>query len=255
MAGRVGESGLGDEGGRGVVELCLECRACKAECPVGVDVARFKGEFLADYFRRHGTPLRARAIGRIHTMSKWASRVAPFANAAARSSAGRWLGEALFGIDRRRTLPAWTRATFARQFHDPKRVAFRARPQRVDTARPVPSVILFNDTFTNYCHPEIGIAAADVLEAAGAAVRLVPHACCGRPLISQGLLEQARALAQANADALYHPAARRERILFLEPSLLSPLPEDARALGRCTPTLSWSPRACRAASRWRISRV
>jgi FAD/FMN-containing dehydrogenase/Fe-S oxidoreductase len=239
MAGRLGESGLGDEGVREVLDLCLECRACKAECPVGVDVARFKSEFLADYFRRHGTPLRARAIGRIHTMSKWASRVAPFANAAAQSTAGRWLGEALFGIDRRRTLPPWTRATFAQRFRDPKRVALQARPQPVDPAgrvpsdeRRVPSVILFNDTFTNYCHPEIGIAATDVLEAAGAAVRLVSHECCGRPLISQGLLEQARALAQANADALYDAATRGERILFLEPSCLSAVREDAPALLR-----------------------
>jgi len=255
MAGRLGESGLGDEGVRDVLDLCLECRACKAECPVGVDVARFKSEFLADYYRRHGTPLRARAIGHIHTMSAWASPVAPLANAVTRSAAGRWINEQLFGIDRRRTLPAWARRTFLQQFRDPEppsrfwrfgesrrssesisasgggRVALRR--QLVPGPQPLaPAVVLFTDTFTNYNQPEIGLAAVDVLAAAGTETRLVPHVCCGRPLISQGLLEEARALAQANADQLYDAAAAGSRILFLEPSCLSAVREDAPALLR-----------------------
>ena len=244
MAGRLGESGLGDEGVRDVLDLCLECRACKAECPVGVDVARFKSEFLADYYRRHGTPMRARAIGHIHTMSAWASRVAPLANAVTRSAAGRWLNEQLFGIDRRRTLPAWARRTFAQQFRARARQLAPSPQPRHESPVPspqspaaspqplAPTVILFTDTFTNYNHPDVGLAAVDVLAAAGIETRVVPHVCCGRPLISQGLLDDARSLAQANTEHLYDAAARGERVLFLEPSCLSAVREDAPALLR-----------------------
>jgi len=232
MVGGLGESGfgeslgdkLGDEDVFDVLDLCLECRACKAECPVGVDVARFKSEFLAGYWRRHGVPWRARAIGHIHTLSTWGSRFAPISNLAVGSAVGRWLGEKLLQVDRRRTLPAWTRQTFARRF---ERRATSHQPPATSH-----SVILFNDTFTNHCHPEIGVAAAEILAAAGIGVRLASHGCCGRPLISSGLLDEARVLAQINADSLYEAATRGDPIVFLEPSCLSAVREDAPALLR-----------------------
>ncbi len=220
MAGRLGDAGLGDHDVREVLDLCLECRACKAECPVGVDVAQFKSEFLAGYWKRHGTPLKTRVIGGAHRLATVGSAFAPLSNLVAQSTAGRWISEQLLGIDRRRTPPLFARDTFVRQFER------RPTPQSSQPA------ILFVDTFTNYNHPEIGVAAVDVLERAGVGIRLVPHGCCGRPLISQGLLEEARAAAAVNADALFDAASRGDRILFLEPSCLSAVREDAPSLLR-----------------------
>ncbi|MBI4522110.1 MAG: FAD-binding protein, partial [Gemmatimonadetes bacterium] len=215
LAGRLAESGLGDEGMYGVLDLCLECRACRAECPVGVDVGRFKSEFLADYWRRHGTPLHARLFGNARAVARWGSRLAPLSNWLMNAAPVRPLNEWLFGLDRRRRLPKFHRQTLAR------------RAPRTDGPL---DAILFNDTFTNHCDPDVGLAAIDVLAAAGIRAGLVPHGCCGRPQISKGLLADARALARANTEALYAHAAEGRKIVFCEPSCLSALREDVPAI-------------------------
>ena len=219
MAGRLEEAGLGDWGVKEVMDLCLECRACKAECPVGVDVARFKSEFLADFWRRHGTSMRARLLGHVHELARWGSRLAPLSNALAQSGPIRWVNDRLFGLDRRRTPPAWSSVTFASRFSR-------------DFGRSDANVFLFNDTFTNYYNPTIGLAAAHVLRRTGCDVALAPNVCCGRPLISQGLLETATDLAVRNTRALFPIADSGRRIVFLEPSCLSAVREDAPALLR-----------------------
>jgi FAD/FMN-containing dehydrogenase/Fe-S oxidoreductase len=221
LTGRLAEAGLDDDGVLEVLDLCLECRACKAECPVGVDVARFKSEFLAEHWKKHGVPLGKRVLGNVRSLSKIGSAFAPLSNTLAAGAIGRWMNEKFFGIDRRRTPPAWAKETFAARF------GRRGRPSGRREG-----VVLFNDTFTNYNDPHIGEAAADVLEAAGLDVHLVPHDCCGRPLISTGQLDAARALAEKNADALFDAASRGQKILFLEPSCLSAVREDAPALLR-----------------------
>jgi FAD/FMN-containing dehydrogenase/Fe-S oxidoreductase len=222
MSGRLAEAGLGDEGVKEVLDLCLECRACKSECPVGVDVARLKSEFLAGYWQRHGTPLRVRALGGIDRISDWANRFATIANWINASGAGRWLNERYLGIDRRRSVPVWKSETFDQWRR-------RNPDRRTATAQ---AITLFNDTFTNYFDPEIGAAAVEILSKTGYGAMVVRPGCCGRPLISQGLLPQAREYAARVVAGLLPVAQRGEKILFFEPSCLSAVKEDAPSLLR-----------------------
>jgi len=226
MAGRLGEAGLGDRAVYETLDLCLECRACKAECPVGVDVARFKSEFLADYWHRHGTPLHARALGHARAVATWGSRLAPVSNWIVNSGPGRRLNERVLGIDRRRRLPQFKRRTLARLVNDRRSADREGRP---DDRR---DALLFNDTFTNHYDPEVGLAALGVLTAAGLRPALAANRCCGRPQISKGLLSTARETAARNTDALYVDAAEGRPLVFCEPSCLSAVREDAPALLR-----------------------
>ncbi len=217
MAGRIGEAGLGDEGVYRVLDLCLECRACKAECPVGVDMARYKSEFLADYWSRHGMSRHAQVLGNARTLARWGSAFAPISNWVMNSGVSRYFAEKWLDVDRRRPLPVFASRTLA------------AMAPHADDGS---GAILFNDTFTNYYDPDIGMAALEVLRAAGIRAGVVEHHCCGRPQISKGLLGQARALAARNADALHQHAVAGRKIVFCEPSCLSAVREDAPSLLR-----------------------
>jgi FAD/FMN-containing dehydrogenase/Fe-S oxidoreductase len=235
LSGKLGEAGLSDEAVHQVLDLCLECRACKTECPVGVDVARMKSEFLAAYWRRHGTPRRARVLGHVDQVAQWGSRLAPVSNLLTGSAIARGLNERLLGIDRRRQPPIWVRRTFRRlagarrsgmRPGDPSAAA-SAQAEAGPSAPPTGTVALFVDTFTNHQHPAVGMAGLEVIERLGYGVTLAPNVCCGRPLISQGLLDEARARARENAARLFPLAADGQSLVFFEPSCLSAVREDA----------------------------
>jgi FAD/FMN-containing dehydrogenase/Fe-S oxidoreductase len=193
-----------------VMDLCLECKGCKAECPANVDMAKLKYEFLHHYYQANGLPLRNRLFGRIERLNRLGSRLPTVANWMMAVPFNRWLMDRLLGIDRRRPLPALAPQTFT--------AWFRRRP--APAAAPRGEVVLFHDTFVTHNTPEIGHAAVQLLEAAGYRVVLVDRRCCGRPLISKGMLREARDDAAWNVQRLYPYARRGVAIVGLEPSCL-----------------------------------
>ncbi len=205
------------------LDLCIECKACKAECPSSVDMAKIKSEWLAHYYERHGVPLRAWLFGHIAQINRLGSgALAPLANWGLRSGAARALMEKTLGISRWRTLPPLAREPFTTWFHK-NRAAEHSRYG----LRPV---VLFNDTVNTYNEPHIAIAAVELLEAAGYDIVLPGHRCCGRPMISKGLLPQARAAARHTVSRLAPLAQEGLPIIGLEPSCILTLRDEYLSL-------------------------
>jgi FAD/FMN-containing dehydrogenase/Fe-S oxidoreductase len=214
-----------------VMDLCLECKACKAECPSNVDMAKLKYEFLDHYHRANGLPLRNRIFGAIDRINRAGSRLAPFSNWLANTSANRWLLERCAGIDRRRPLPAFAAKTFEGWFND----------HTFEGSGEAGEVVLFQDTFNNFNTPSVAIAATRLLERNGYRVRLAAKRCCGRPMISKGMLAQAKENALWNVQQLISFADKGIPIVGLEPSCLLTLrdeypellrTEEARTVGK-----------------------
>ncbi len=211
------QGGLLGEQVHQVMDLCLECKACKAECPSNVDMAKLKYEYLAHYHREHGYPLRSYLFGYIARFARIGSALAPLSNWMAGSALSRWALDRFLGIDRRRKLPRFVSEPFSRWFAKRASGAGAAKGQ----------VVLFNDTFAEYEEPQIAAAATVLLERAGYEVVLVENkVCCGRPLISKGFLEQARSHAQANIAALLPYVERGVPIVGIEPSCILTLRDD-----------------------------
>jgi FAD/FMN-containing dehydrogenase/Fe-S oxidoreductase len=205
-----------------VLDLCLECKACKAECPSNVDMAKLKYEFLDHYHRANGLPLRNRVFGGIEKLNRLGARLAPFSNWIASSTINRWLMERIAGIDRRRPLPRFAGQTFVDWY--------RNRSTEGDGSKG--EVVLFHDTFNNYNTPSVAIAATRCLERAGYRVVLVEKKCCGRPMISKGMLRQATENAAWNIRHLAPYAEKGIAIVGLEPSCLLTLKDEYPELAR-----------------------
>jgi FAD/FMN-containing dehydrogenase/Fe-S oxidoreductase len=199
------------------LDLCLECKACKAECPSAVDMAKLKAQWLEHYHAQHGVPLRSRLFANIHLLNRLGSALAPLSNRVLGWRPSHWLLEKTIGIHHRRQLPSFASTSFHRWF--------RRRPPSSAAGRP--KVVLFHDTFMTYNEPQIGIAATELLEAAGFEVVIVEkRRCCGRPMISKGLLPKAQANVVYNVALLAPYAQQGIPIVGCEPSCLLTIRDD-----------------------------
>jgi FAD/FMN-containing dehydrogenase/Fe-S oxidoreductase len=192
------------------LDLCLECKGCKAECPSGVDVAKIKYEFLNNYYKSHRRPLRDYLFGNIASLGRLGQAAAPLSNWILHSGAGKSLGEKLFGLSAKRGLPTFRR--------NGKMLA--ASPQEAD-------VFFLRDPFIELFYPEIAQAAIKVLEAAGCKVAVLPIVGAGRTLISKGLLPQAQEHARRVLQAVeaWDPQ-RRIPVVGIEPSEIYTLKDE-----------------------------
>jgi FAD/FMN-containing dehydrogenase/Fe-S oxidoreductase len=246
--GRGSEAGLplplplaGEGWGEGALEavkdamdLCVSCKGCKRDCPTGVDMARMKVEFLHHYKARHGYTALDRLVARLPDYARRASLFAALLNLRNHVPLLARLGEKMFGISARRSLPAWQEHHF---FNRPP--ASATRDETLSSRKPV---VLFVDTFNGYFESPNAVAALKVLQAAGYTVhvaeKLLPdgkHLCCGRTYLATGQVEEARAKASEIVSSLLPFVERGIDIVGLEPSCLLTMRDEMLAMGLGAP--------------------
>ena len=197
------------------LDLCLSCKACKTECPSNVDISKLKAEYTAQRYAREGAPLSARVFGHVRRLNELGSRFHALSNLVNATPIAKAFAHSLLGVDPRRSIPAFGPSLFG---------WFRGRAPRTATR----SVILFGDCFAAYNEPGIGRSAVRLLEAFGYRVILADVGCCGRSLISTGLLAEAREEIARAAGALGELLASSgaDAVLVLEPSCASAIRDD-----------------------------
>jgi FAD/FMN-containing dehydrogenase/Fe-S oxidoreductase len=211
LSGQLGPDAFTSDALYETLDLCVGCKACKRECPTGVDMARMKTEFLYHYKKKHGFRLKDRLVADLPRRAPLASRLAPLMNAAGRVPFARQL----MGFSARRGIPQWSTTPFT---------------ERSTTG----DVVLFVDTFDRWFEPEIVRAAIRVLARAGHRTILPAPPdrplCCGRTYLTSGMVDEARREAERTVAALEEHVARGVPIVGLEPSCLLTLRDEFLAL-------------------------
>jgi len=232
----IGRQGWRDESVKEALDLCLSCKGCKSDCPVNVDMAAYKAEFLHHYYSGRLRPRSAYAFGLIHWWARLASPIAPLVNFATQAPWLSGLAKAAAGMAPQRRIPRFANQTFRAWWRARERAGARPNPDG-------PRVVLWADTFNNHFQPATARAAVEVLEAAGRRV-VVPEQplCCGRPLYDHGMLRLARRQLRLTLGALRAEIRAGTPLVALEPSCLAvfrdellrqlPHDEDAGRLAR-----------------------
>lgn len=233
LSGQLGKDAMFSQALHETLAGCVGCKACRSECPQGIDISRMKIEFLSHYRKQHGLRLRERLIANLPRYAGLASRLAPIVNGLAALPGAPWLRERILGLAAQRRLPRWSSRPFTRD----------ARLNDPDSPR-LPSeraVLLWADTFNNHFEPEVLRSARRVLEAAGKTV-IVARAspgdpeprrplCCGRTWLAVGQIERARAEIARTLHALSAPGLEALPVVGLEPACLLTFRDEALALG------------------------
>ena len=224
LTGQLGEGAFTSEQMYGAMQLCVGCKACKRECPTGVDMARMKTEFLYHYRSRHGLPLRERLFAYLPRYVHKIKFLSPLLNLRDRIPGLPTLSEKLLGLSARRKLPTWQTDHFRIPAHH----------QHAEST--TKEVVLLVDTFNGCFETENADAAVSVLTAAGYRVH-VPEApdgprplCCGRTFISNGLLDEAKTEVRRTIASLWPFVERGVPVIGLEPSCLLTLRDEYQAL-------------------------
>lgn len=205
------KGGWREEAVKEALDLCLSCKSCKGECPVNVDVAKYKAEFLSHYYKGRLRPIDAYSMGLIHWWSRLASLMPGFANFMMHAPPLDAVIKILGGISPKREFPPYARETFRNWFK--KRGAKNSAK---------PTVVLYADTFNNFFYPEVLKAAVTVLETNGYQVHVpLESLCCGRPLYDYGMLDLAKRLLRQNLKALGPFIEEGVPLIGLEPACLS----------------------------------